>query len=301
MPVEEDGLDAAWRRWVVEALRGGAAPADVVRGLVAEGVAEPLAVREVGVLVDGLGPLLRGLRRGDLLARVQAELGAGDVVEGAPCDADEFHARYFTVFRPARFAGGCAALAAPWSFAALRRRFADAELEVSGRRTTVAAAIDAMLAPGAPPGLYLVSKDRALDGALRALRDELAPLPPFLDAERARATANLWMGPGGTTSVLHHDTTCVWFCQLVGRKRYRLVAPWQRAALDAEITDGWDSALDLDGGVAVREASLDAGDALYIPTGWWHEVVAETPSISVSFRAFRWPTEHGWYAPGHLR
>jgi hypothetical protein len=248
------------------------------------------------VLVEGAGALIRRARRAALLERVQAELATDVPVEGT---LDEFHARTFSVYRPAVFRGGCRTLAAAsWTFAGLRERFADVEITVSGKPMTVAAAIDAMLQPDAPPALYAISQDRLLAGPLQQLRADLAPLPPFLAAD-ATATANLWMGPASTRSPLHHDTTCVWFCQLVGRKRYELVAPWYRAALDADIVDGWDSKLDLHATIC-RELVLEPGDALYIPTGWWHQVTSLDPAISVSFRAFRWPTEHSWYAPGRL-
>ena len=298
----EDGLDAEWRRWIVESLCRGCPPDEIARALVADGVPELLAVREINILVDGAAPLVQRSRRAALMERVLRELATDAPILGEACDADEFRARYFSVFRPAVFRGGCAELAAPWTFAALRRRFAEVEIAIGARRMTVAAAIDAMLAPACPPDFYVTSHDRALAGPLRAMRDELAPLPAFLAGDQARETANLWMGPAGTTSPLHHDTTCVWFCQLAGAKRYRLVAPWHAAALDAAIVRSWDSQLDLAsaGDTVVRELVLEPGDALYIPTGWWHEVVALAPSISVSMRAFRWPTEHSWYAPGAL-
>ena len=285
------------------ALAEGGAPRAVAEALVDAGVPEVLAVREVATIADALAPLIDRSRRMGLILRMLETVSVAPVERRELCGAEEFFARYFSVYRPTVFTGGCAELsAARWSFADLRARFGARELEVGvpPERVRVDAAVDRWLGD-APPEFYLVSQNRALDGALAELRDELAPLPEFLDPDEAPRTANVWIGPRGTVSPLHHDTTHVYFCQLVGRKRYELVAPWEPASLDAPIVRGWDSGLDIDAPdlqAKVHRVDLDPGDALFIPTGWWHRVTALTPSISASLRSFRWDTDHRWYAPG---
>ena len=43
---------------------------------------------------------------------------------------------------------------------------------------------------------------------------------------------------------------------------------------------------------------LGPGDAALLPVGWWHQVVALSSSISVSFGGFRWANGFTWYCPG---
>jgi hypothetical protein len=301
----ELGLARQWRRWVADALVRGCTPQEVARALIDEGVEEAIAVREIGIIDDALAPLAKERRRTALLLRMLAtvDADAGPLERRAPCGAAEFHARHFTRYRPVVFEGGCATMkAARWSFAGLRARCGEIEIEVGypePATLTLAEVIDRIDA-GAPPEFYVVSHNRVLAGPLVQLRDDLEPLPEFLDPIAAPATANLWLGPANTESPLHHDTTHVYFCQLVGQKRYQLVAPWEPELLRAEIVRGWDSSFDVDapGEVRVHEVVLEPGDALYLPTGWWHRVVALTPSISVSMRDFAWPCDHSWYAPG---
>jgi ribosomal protein L16 Arg81 hydroxylase len=52
--------------------------------------------------------------------------------------------------------------------------------------------------------------------------------------------------------------------------------------------------------VAWLVVELAPGDAVFLPTGWWHQVVALEASISVSRGAFRWPSNRTWYAPGRF-
>lgn len=49
---------------------------------------------------------------------------------------------------------------------------------------------------------------------------------------------------------------------------------------------------------AAAELVVEAGEALFLPAGWWHQVDALSPSISVTVLEFAWPNDYGWYKPG---
>jgi ribosomal protein L16 Arg81 hydroxylase len=109
----------------------------------------------------------------------------------------------------------------------------------------------------------------------------------------------LWLGPGGSLSPLHHDTTHVFFNQLVGQKRYTLVAPWAADVLLGPISQPSDAGFDLTqpGDVAVHTLVIHSGQSLFIPAGWWHQVEALAPSISVSLSCYHRTADFDWYRP----
>jgi hypothetical protein len=210
-----------------------------------------------------------------------------------------------------------------WTPASLRHRFGritvevcadrerdpeyDANVDAHRRRMTMARFLDLVLAAGRSNDLYMVANNHALERpGLRPLLDDLRP--PLDLFEPARPTGfSLWIGPGGTITPLHHDTTNILFCQLYGRKQVDLVAPAETALLGTTVR-GFYSTIDLDRrdvhphpavrALQVRTVVLAPGEALFIPAGWWHRVSALDVSISVSLLSWRRPNDFDWYRPG---
>ncbi|PIO76875.1 hypothetical protein TELCIR_01067 [Teladorsagia circumcincta] len=106
---------------------------------------------------------------------------------------------------------------------------------------------------------------------------------------------NGWIGPGSTVSPLHTDPRENIFCQILGRKFFRLVAPSDSenvyAFKDGIITNT--SQVDVLNPDLKKypdfakarcwDGVVEAGDVLFIPQGWWHLVAALSNSISISF------------------
>jgi len=162
-------------------------------------------------------------------------------------------------------------------------------------------AADAATASPCPPRLgYLAQHDLlAQVPALRA--DVVAPDYCALSIDRGSAsppTTNLWLGPAGTVTPPHTDPHHNLLVQVVGRKYVRLWRPAAGRALApgagaAGLTPNT-SRVDVRtlvpapgapgaAGEPYVDALLAAGDAIFIPRGWWHFVLAATPSASVSF------------------
>jgi Cupin-like domain len=122
-------------------------------------------------------------------------------------------------------------------------------------------------------------------------------VPPFFSRE-AFQTPQLWMGAAAgqePVTELHRDSLTGFLCHLYGRKKFLLYSPDQaelvypfkrfNAHQPCRVVP---SAPDLEryplfAKARPMETVLEPGDVLINPVGWFHEVYALTPVISVSF------------------
>ena len=120
--------------------------------------------------------------------------------------------------------------------------------------------------------------------------------PPYFDTSLF-IPPRIWIGPKGTLTPLHRDDTDNLFAQVWGQKKFTLAAPHHREALGTWSTapkgglDGCDfnpDAPDYERFPAAREVTflrvtLEAGDLLFLPEGWFHQVESVSTSLSVNF------------------
>lgn len=197
-----------------------------------------------------------------------------------------------------------------WSPEWFAQRFGEVEVEVMGdlvrhpdyplepehnRRTMSLGAFAAAVErePGSAE-TYLVAQNRALlRPELFELHDDLVFDPDWFDPADPSDPSDrvsLWMGPRGTVTPLHHDLESLLLAQLYGDKRVTLVSPAETSRLYSD--GGGYSRVDVESpdlrrfpafaAVPTTEVHLRAGDALFLPAGWWHHVRALSPSISLS-------------------
>ena len=198
-----------------------------------------------------------------------------------------------------------------WSPAELRRHYGDRVLRAARSRNqdvvygpnegipcddvTVAEYVDRLQSRG-PVEHYLLA---VLEEQIPELLQDIAlpgfcPRPPWL-------MTRFWMSPAGMGSPLHFDVPQNLFAQVIGRKQVLLypprdvvnlypLPPFSRlphySRVDAERPD-------VERFPRLRRtrpmrAVVDAGDLLFIPRLWWHQVRALEFSISVNF----------WWAEG---
>ena len=84
---------------------------------------------------------------------------------------------------------------------------------------------------------------------------------------------SLYAGPAGTSTEWHQDifATHTWLAQLRGEKVWRLCA----SDVDA-------SRPELLAKCDIREAVLTAGDLIYLPPDWWHQVQNQSSTLAIS-------------------
>ncbi len=249
----------------------------------------------------------------NLQALRQTAPGA-DVVEKRPCPPrDEFEARYVHGCRPVVLTDLAADWPAlqRWTPERLKARFGDLEVEIqTGResdpkfeenkeqhRRTVRFGdfIDRIVAAESTGGTndcYLTANNELLKRPeFQSLLEDVGTLPPYLVPQWLAGSSFFWVGPRGTRTPLHHDTVMLFHTQAVGAKRWRFISPldtpkvynhhgvFSPVDLDAPDEDRFPRMRD----VQVLDVVVNAGETLFLPLGWWHQVGALSLSVSFSF------------------
>jgi len=322
-------LSPEWRRWLAENLGAGVDPESLREILYSRGVPPAEATLRLaeaaGQVAYARAQATRAARAEQVL-RLRASLRAATIERRRAPAAAEFFAAYWQTNTPVILTDVVERWPAfrGWSIASLRERFGEHEIEYEGGRAgdpecdirhlahrqlgTFAEFLDRVSAAAPGNDLYLIANNRTLARpSFRPLLDELILPRGYFAEERLAAGAALWLGPAGTVTSLHHDTSNILFCQVVGRKRVRLGAPDDPALLAGG--RGVYSRLDpeslelpsaAEGGPQFYDLELAPGEALFIPVGWWHHVRALDLSISVALNAFARANVFAWYKPGAL-
>ncbi|KAL1915775.1 uncharacterized protein VTP21DRAFT_6534 [Calcarisporiella thermophila] len=120
-------------------------------------------------------------------------------------------------------------------------------------------------------------------------------IPDYCFTTDNTVLTNVWIGPAGTVSPLHHDPYHNLFVQVVGSKFFRLHSPNETKYLyphddgmlsntsqvDPERVDV--KRFPLYNSAEYIDCVIGPGEVLYVPPGWWHYVKSLSTSFSVSF------------------
>lgn len=178
-------------------------------------------------------------------------------------------------------------------------RASDPDFEVNSvshkRRMGFAELVDKIFAGDHTNDVYMVANNGFMEREGLQLAADLGS-SPYLDTSVAVGRTFLWFGPGGTVTPLHYDIIDILYVQVIGEKRFAMIDPchgpslYQRGAsvfsavnYEAPDTTAYPAYRD----VVSEEIELHPGQAMFIPTGWWHHVRSLTPSASVSFTNLR--------------
>ena len=323
------GLSDDWRAWIVDNLLDNVSTHSLLSALIGGGVPRHVAEREIRAIASSpsLAACASLRRRARDAERVLDLYKALDTQQRSPIErrtkpsADEFFSRYFDRNVPVVFTNFTADWPArAWTPAGLAERLGSAEMGVvRGRegdgeydrnpalRTTMPAQdyIAEVLARSPTNDLYSVANNRnmAREPFLSLLDDVVVDPSYFVPEEVRLAGTSFWLGPAGTVTPFHHDTTNILFSQLFGRKRFVLAAPFERTLLGSSRAPFYsdrdpeqDPAALAD--VRLHTVDLAPGESLFLPVGYWHQVRALDVSISFSLLCFRRPNRFEAYTPG---
>jgi ribosomal protein L16 Arg81 hydroxylase len=323
-----------WRRWIAENYLIGTDPAAIVGVLERQGLSHEDAEGELARIRDDAylvpaGWLAQRLRKLESMLDAQRRMrdlvpGRREVPRCTGLTREEFLARFYGANLPVVLTDVAQRWPARdrWTPAYLGGLLRDELVEVmTGResddryeehlqshRTVVSFAdyVADVEGAGDTNDFYLVANNHFLErpAAARLLADiELDER--FLDATAPASQVFFWYGPAGTVTPLHHDTSNVLLCQVRGRKRVTLVPALEShlvyndvavySPVDPEAPDLMRYPRYAD--ATVLTVTLAAGEALFIPVGWWHHVRSLDISISVSCTAFCFPNYFDWAFP----
>jgi hypothetical protein len=157
------------------------------------------------------------------------------------------------------------------------------------------------------PSLYARSKVLRQAGFVPLL-DDIGSLPPICDRTQLSCASSFWFGPAGTVTPLHHDTLMLFHTQVVGRKRWRFISPMDTPKLSN--FNGVFSPIDVDkpdlarfplfADVTMLEVVVEAGETVFLPLGWWHQVTSLDVSLSFSFSNLNIPNQFSYANPTML-
>lgn len=159
--------------------------------------------------------------------------------------------------------------------------------------------------------LYLAQNPIGETLAAQSIAKEMQYITKELGFEEIipEASLNLWLGPAGHAEPLHFDPGDGTLMLLHGKKRVILYPPKQTSNLYPfgfyDILPFWVSKVNVDKPDLTEhpkfsqaeadryEVVLSPGQLLYIPTHWWHEVVAEGEGYVCSCNFF-WKVRPFW-------
>jgi len=327
-------VDANWQQWVAENRLRNCSPDSMLAVMTAAGLSR--AACEQAIRAVDTNPIFLAARRMQQLhrklesvVRNQQLLKELDPhycqIEKRPhVSRAEFFERYVRGSRPVVLTGVARHWPAMkrWSPQDLAERFGHLQVEVqternadpnyeqnklNHRRTArLADFVDTVLAGGQTNDHYLTANNEVLRQAgFAPLLADIGNLPEICDRAQLAERSSFWFGPAGTVTPLHHDTIMLFHTQIVGRKRWRFISPLDTPSLYNHF-DVY-SPIDLDNpdyarypafqDATVLEVVVEPGETVFLPLGWWHQVMSLDVSLSFSYSNLALPNHYAYANP----
>lgn len=314
--------DDAWAEWVAHNLALDV-PADKIEAeLVKNGYAADAAVTLVGDMraspaFNAAKRIARDLAKWTSLCEVLLDLEREvydftRIPRVSGLSESDFLERYYATNRPVIIEDVVSRWPAyeRWSLEFLKERFGSEVVRFqkrngtgdhreafvdSTRSATLAEYVD-LLGSAEGDGCYLIAHDRLLDKpAFRPLFDDLRFDDRYFDTDKVVGRTFLWLGPPGSMTPMHRDLGNVYFAQVVGEKRVKMIPSKQLHLVYNEV--GYHSEVDFDDlsteefpllkRATMVEEVIKPGELLFIPVGWWHWVKSLGVTMTVTGSNFK--------------
>jgi hypothetical protein len=323
-----------WRRWIADSKFAGIDDTIIVQQLIMHGISPSSAKLEVGSI--SRNPYFQSgykfvqlLQKSESHANILAELASlsphSQSIDSKPnISRADFLENYYAKNIPlilTDITKNWQALSL-WNPEYLKENYGQVEIEVQSDRNSdrlyelnidkhrqkmqMADYADNVVKGGATNNYYMVANNGNIEKtALRGLLKDIEIFPEYLDPQNINCTTFFWFGPAGTITPLHHDPVNLIFVQVYGRKVWKIISPYFThrlynyqgvfSAVDVEDPDYEKYPLFYQ--VPIIEVTLNPGDAIFMPVGWWHTVKSLDISISMSFTNFVFPNKYEWAYP----
>lgn len=312
-------LDLSWWQWLAENRLLGASHENLLDTLVTHGFERQLGEQALAGL-DAHPFILAARNHQKLqrklesvvanLQRLQSSAPGWAEIERRECPSVEiFEAEYLRPARPVILTdiGRDWPALQGWQFDRLKARFANQDVQIQAGRSSdpdfelnkvdlvrtmrFGDFIDRILSDDEGNDCYLTAfNELSKRPEFASMVAEIGLLPPYVNRARLHTGLHIWIG-GRSITPLHHDTVMLFHTQVVGRKRWRLISPLDTPKVYNYT--GVFSKVDLDrldlqrfprmSDVRWIDLTLEPGETLFLPLGWWHQVNALAPSVSVSW------------------
>lgn len=316
-----------WRRWIAENLSLDVDPNGVYQVLVANGIPEATATKEINLALTS--PYLAGARQAgqrmknrlkkhdwvlDIHRTLNRQTPNGDVIERQHrLTREEFYQRYYLLNKPIIITGMLDDWPAmsKWNLNYFKETVGDKVVQVQhGRNTdanyeinttqhrksmTMREYVELIESAGKTNDFYMTANNTSSNRAeLSELWKDIGRIPEYLDPA-SPDDGFLWVGPQGTRTPFHHDLTNNFMAQVMGTKRVKLIPACELPYMYNNFhcytpVDGYEIDYDkypLMRNVQVLECDLKAGEILFLPVGCWHYVEGLEASVTVSFINFQ--------------
>ena len=318
-----------WIQWIVRNKLHNATDKDLVERMLVRGFADKQAVDLISAVASSdifkaAQSVAWRMQNLQAIADVQLALQAIDseaqaVERTSGLSSQEFFQRFYVKNRPVvvtDLLGKWIALR-DWSCDYFRRKYGHVKVRVQTKRQSLpvyevflkghteemslSGFIDAIDSTSGTNEIYLTANDGLLEiPDMRSLYEDMQPFPEFVTIDRNPQKQFVWFGPGGAVSPVHRDKLNVLMTQVVGRKRVKLISAqalhrmynFESFFSEVDVEQPDLERFPLFAGLKVLDVTLEPGDALFIPVGWWHHVRALETSINVSFTNFTVPNEY---------
>ncbi|XP_065060405.1 bifunctional peptidase and arginyl-hydroxylase JMJD5-like isoform X2 [Rhopilema esculentum] len=248
-------------------------------------------------LLLGTGFLCNAALKGHLerLGLQRTPEGHVDILTELPSPV-EFFEKYVTPGRPAVFKGAAKKMPAfkKWDDEYLRTNFADLKFDVEEGKKENRSLRTFVFTMKEFVDKYKTEDVYMVHSIQKEMRGDVTLLPTLTCGGYVNLLQDIvmWFSSGGTKSVLHADNVDNINCLFSGEKELYMVDKNHQEHIDIDEPNGGYSkvnpdAVDLDKypGIASApwwEAKMEAGDCLFIPLSWFHQVRSYNRNIAVN-------------------